>query len=281
MSSSQWARKFSRFGRDGYQLARAVIQTRSVKPVLLEHARQSNSVAHSLLHVDKQVGLVKYYGLSGYVKQRLQSTMTTTGGAVDSTSTSTPTPNAGAAKVAFMVTASMKQELTERLGYEAGQIKQLTPLHASLILNNDIAPEDREARLPIAEEEYEVQRRLQEIEQQERMQLLEEEEEKLQLQQEQQPLAGSGSGFIPSPDFVFSGGYASINLLEHPSNDGFGDVWFEVTETEDGETSRVGLYYDEEEATIGMQARQYIADRKGRELTFAMHPVSRESLFLK
>jgi hypothetical protein len=150
-------------------------------------------------------------------------------------------------------------------------------------LNNDIAPEDREARLPIAEEEYEVQRRLQEIEQQERMQLLEEEEEKLQLQQEQQPLAGSGSGsgFIPSPDFVFSGGYASKNLLEHPSNDGFGDVWFEVTETEDGETSRGGLYYDEGEAIIGLQARQYIADRKEQELTFAMHPVSRESLFLK
>jgi hypothetical protein len=270
--SSQWAKQFSRVGRDGYQLARAVVQTRSVKPVLLEHARQSNSVAHSLLRVDKQVGLVKYYGLSGYLKHRLQSTSSAAAAAAVAVESA---PNGGA-KVAFMVTGSMKQELTERLGYEAEQIRQLTPLHASLILSNDIAPEDREARLPIAEEEYEVQRRLEELEQQERLKLPEQQEQ-LQLQQQQQerPLPASFS----SPDFVFSGGYASTNLLEHPSNDGFGDIWFEVTETKDGETSRVGLYYDEEEANIGLQARQYIADRKKQELTFAMHPVSRESLF--
>jgi hypothetical protein len=278
---SRWARQFSRVGRDGYQLARAVVQNRSsfdIKPVLLEHARQANTVASSLLQVDKQVGLVKYYGLSGYLKQRLQSTAVAPTSTDTTTIATTDTAQSSGAKVAFMVTVSMKQELNEGLGYDADQIKQMTPLQASLILNHSIPPEAMEERLPVAEQEYEAQRQ-KEAEEQERMRIQKEQEERLQSKMKETIAAQESlsSEFSSTTSyFVHTGSYASSNLLEEPSGASWwGDVWFEVTETiEDGETTRVGLYLDEEEAKLGMQTRQEIADRKGIPTTFELHQLS-------
>ena len=181
---SQWAKHASRFGRDGYQLARAIVQNRSsdIKPVLLDHARNANTLANSWLQVEKQVGLVRYYGFSEYIKQRLQSTTTsgavTTSGAEESTtiaSNSISSTRSGA-KVAFMVTASMKQELKERLEYDADQIKSMTPLEASLILNHSIVPADKDERLPVLTEEYEIQQQKQAEEEMLRVQIEQEEE---------------------------------------------------------------------------------------------------------
>jgi hypothetical protein len=77
MMSSSWAKRLTKVGRDGYNLARVVVQNRgaNVRPLLLEQAfREANTVATGLLKVDKEVGLVKYHGLLGYLQQRLQST---------------------------------------------------------------------------------------------------------------------------------------------------------------------------------------------------------------
>jgi hypothetical protein len=281
-------------GRDGYHLARAVVQNRTVKSTLLEHARQSNSVAHSLLRVDQQVGLVKYYGLSGYLKQRMQSTTavavatsTDDGSSASAPTTTTITSTATNGKVAFMVTASMKQELKERLGYDMDQIKTMTPTQASLILSQSIAPDAMEERLPVAEQEYEAQRKQEyeaqhkkqqeeEVQEQENLRLSTKQEEERMMVDPQHPFAEMAT---TTTWFANTGGYASRNLLNDPEDDGgFGDVWFEVTETKDGETSRVGLYLDEREGQIGMETRQEIASRKVQNLQYSMHRILRENL---
>lgn len=314
MSLSQWTKQFSRVGRDGYHLARAIIQdttTRravSFKPVLLEHARQANAVANSLLQVDKHVGLVRYYGILGYVKQRLQpalrtedfNRLSTQSFATSSTTTST-------ARVAFMITASMKEELTDKLGYELDQVKQLTPLQASLVLHHRITAESFEEQLPLAEKEHqehlardERQRKL-EIKEQEKiheeLEMKKQEQLKLQAiekqQQQEQPQqqlssGGSGSSSGRQPLRTVSGGsafaYHSTNLLLSPTSDPeneFGSSWYEVIETnhETDVISRVGLYQDEREAILGMETRQDIADHKGRPLEFEMKSVEKSDVF--
>lgn len=282
---SPWAKQFSRVGRESYQLARAVVQNRSFKSVLLDHARQSNTVANSLLQVDKQVGLVKYYGLSGYLKQRLQSTSvipTTSTDITANTIASSDTSSSSSARVAFMVTARMKQELNGRLGYDADQIRKMTPLQASLILNESIKPEHMEERLPVAEEEYEAQRQ-KEAEEQVRMRIQkEEEEERNQPESIPETIDSQHQSFdsdaFSKPDYVNTNGYASVNLLDEGTESGWGDVWYEVVELKDGESNRVGLYMNEDEAKLGMKTRQDIADHKGIESVFELHQLSKENL---
>jgi hypothetical protein len=285
---SHWAKNFTRVGRDGYNLARAVVQHRgsNVKPILLDHARNSNSIATSLLHVDKEVGLVKYYGLSGYLKQRLQSTSALVASDDYSSSSEASSPAAtssggSTAKIAFMVTASMKQDLSERLGYDADQIKAMTPLQASLILNESIKPEEMDTKLPIAEQEYEAQRQK------------DEDEARLRADQEQQSsdyqnkvsvdyqqAASTGS----STQFFGQGGYMSRNELEDIRGSNIGaffsaSEWFEVTEINSkGESSRVGLYQDKEEAELGLQTRQDIAAAKNTSIKFELHRINWKEL---
>lgn len=286
---SHWAKNFTRVGRDGFNLARAVAQQRgnNVKPILLDHARQSNSVATSLLHVDKEVGLVKYYGLSGYLKKRLQSTSALTANddsAVSASSNGNGTGNT--AKIAFMVTASMKQDLSEKLGYDADQIKSMTPLQASLILNESIKVEEMETKLPIAEQEYELQRQKEEDE----ARLLAEQEQQSMISVDHQPAASTGG--IPSTNglssstqiFGLGEGYMSRNEYDPHRKTKIGaffsaSEWFEVTEINaKGETSRVGLYQDEEEAELGLKTRQYIAEAKNTDLKFGMNRIKWQDL---
>jgi len=276
---SKWAQNFTRLGRDGYNLARAVVQHRgtNVKPLLLEHARQSNSVAHSLLSADKEVNLMRYHGFPGYFKQRFQTTsaLTTSDGESSTTTSSNATKPQSGAKVAFMVTASMKQELSERLGYDTDQIKSMTPLQASLILNESISPADMESKLPAAEQAYEEQRRKEE----EEARIKAEKEQQEIDMVKQQPIAGdSGSTQL------FGGGYMSNNELDEVQNSSIGaffsaSEWFEVRETTpDGKTSRVGLYQDKEEAELGLKTRRDIAEAKQTNLKFDLHRIDWKEL---
>jgi hypothetical protein len=284
---SHWAKNFTRLGRDGYNLARVVVQHRgsNMKPILLDHARQSNSIATSLLHVDKEVGLVKYYGLSGYVKQRLQSTSaltTSEGDASESASSPSVTSRSSTAKIAFMVTASMKQDLSERLGYDAEQIKAMTPLQASLILNNSIKPEEMDTKLPIAEQEYDMQRQKEE----EEARLGAEQEQQHAVSVDYQPAESTGTVKIADSQTQFfgKGGYRSRNELEETRSSNIGaffsaSEWFEVTEINaKGESSRVGLYQIKEEAELGLQTRQGIAAAKHTNLKFEVHRIDWKDL---
>lgn len=275
---SHWAQKVTRVGRDGYNLVRAVIQHREkhFKPLLLEHARNSNSVATSLLQVDKEVGLVKYHGLSGYIKQRFQSTSAVT--VADSSEENSLTANssgtAKTARIAFMVTATMKAELMDRLGYDVDQIKSMTPLQASLILNQSIQPEELETKLPLAEQEYEAQRQREEQE----MRLL-------QAEQEVQQVISSvnyKSDEMTGKTQYFGGGYMSRNELNENRKIGSffsASEWFEVIEiNKNGEESRVGLYQDKEEAELGLKTRRDIAEAKKTNITFDIHRIDWKDL---
>lgn len=172
--------------RESWQLVKGVAkqlaETRTLqfRQVLLTQARQPqnpNYTAARILQWDKEIGLIQYYGVTGYMREKKwlslsswQSSLTSS--LSSSSSSSSPskddstTPNAhtntkeekdthpneatpNVAQVAFMVTSSMRTELTERLGYEAADIRKLTPVQASLILQNDlhVQLQDRTERL--------------------------------------------------------------------------------------------------------------------------------------
>ena len=329
---SRWVNSIKTYGRDSLSLVSAVWnharngssggnnkRMTALKPVLLDQAKQSNRVANSILQIDKQVGLVRYYGVSEFLKRHFQQRQASLSfsslpgggggssgdgireeGTLSSISDSSPTPNK--ATIAFMVTASMKEELKTRLGYEMDEIKSMTPLQASLILSYGVEPNQREEQLPILEQEYNVQR---EQEQQEHLEKIAKEEEKWE---EKSSLASSSSNSTPSSDYDAaaaaatttsssteptsevsatpslltsnSPGSKSRNVRGDENYDGFGDIWFEVTETNNntGESTRVGLYLCEDEALLGKEVRQDIADRKNIDSTFESHRITKEEL---
>ena len=62
------------------------------------------------------------------------------------------------AKIPFMITARMRQELIE-LGYEPSQIATLLPLHAMLLLDHQVTPATMELDLPQLLQAHEAQQR--------------------------------------------------------------------------------------------------------------------------
>jgi len=328
---SHWAKQFSRVGRDGLQLARAIFRDSttkravSFKPSLLDQARQSNSVAYSLLRMDRQIGVVRYYGIMGYFRQQWQARFTSSlppsttsednndGNVPVSSPTSTASGAANTAseptkaRIAFMITASMKSELIEKLGYDMDQhIKKMTPLQASLILHHRITAEEMEEELPSAEEEYQKQleddavRQQKEAEAQETLRAQQlaamkkaEALEKAQGEaasgeisadaKNQQDTPSASPPLYETMDGTPDGFQPSDSLLSSSASDsqsGFGNSWFEVIETnpETGDTSRVGLYLDENEATLGFQTRQEIAERNETGLTFELRPIDKSDI---
>ena len=281
-------------GRDGIQLARAlasgVIRQRTPpRPILLEHARQSNQAAVSLLNLDKEFNLMKYHGISQYLRQRFQASRTLTdaasaaSGTTQTSSIDQAASGGGGAKVAFMITATMKQQLSESLGYDEAQIKKLTPTEASLILHHKVSPEQKDDKLPtLLQQHEEEQERIRLQTEKEELNRAKIEEEKIKQQQAQQQEESNQFGQEQRIEQVevSSGGFMSKNLLEldHKNTSGFADNWFEVTETKEGVTSRVGLYLDEEEAQMGCDTRQLIADRKGSPLKFEVHRITSDDL---
>lgn len=103
---------------------------------------------------------------------------TTVGAAMPDDDGSSYSAGGGGAKVAFMITSSMKQELKDKLGYDADQIKQMTPQQASIVLYHAVSPDTFDGRLPILEEEFAME--------QEEKQRQQEQDRALKLQQEQE-----------------------------------------------------------------------------------------------
>mmetsp|Transcript_26842 Transcript_26842/g.65234 ORF Transcript_26842/g.65234 Transcript_26842/m.65234 type:complete len:338 (+) Transcript_26842:108-1121(+) len=333
---SRWAKQVTRVGRDGFQLARAIFKDSttkravSFKPVLLDQARRSNLVANSLLQVDRQIGLVRYYGFMGYFQQQFQARFSSSlppsttsedssSATTETTADSTSPPNK--ARIAFMITGSMKQELSEQLGYDLDEdIKKMTPLQASLILHYRIPVDEMEEKLPLVEERYEKKLEEDALKQQQQaeemgkqraaqMEMKKAEAARQEAQGEasaaveasadaanvqQETPAAQAPSSAPSPLTIASFSAAadefqSSNMLLSSSSDnnnnfnGFGDSWFEVIETNPatGESSRVGLYQEEEEAILGLKTRQEIAERRETDLTFELKPIEKSNIFSK
>ena len=274
MSLQLWTEKVITMGRDSFRLIQALAKAgkNQRRDVVLNQARRSNSAAMSLLQVDKVWGLVRYLGPAEYIRQRWQHTLPD---AARKHVTQTPTNTPMQAKIVFMITSEMKSELTNRLGYETNHIKQLTPLQASLILHHDIEPKDLEEKLPSLEQQHAEEER----KRQEEEQLRRREQEEQQHATAQQYALSQPAG-DPRTRGLSLGNYMSSNLLatNNSQTSGFADNWFEVIESKNGESSRVGLYLDEEEAHIGCETRQMIADRKGAGLHFHVNRISGGSI---
>jgi hypothetical protein len=154
---------------------------------LLQYANEhNNQVAKSMLRVDREIGLVRYYGMTRYlyekkilpVTPRLPSILAnaasssspsspsppTSTGAVDGAAatppaTTTPTSPTAAtgAKIPFMITKSMRADL-EELSYALETIKSMTPIQASLVLRHSLPPERYETEIDALMKEEDLAR---------------------------------------------------------------------------------------------------------------------------
>ena len=149
----------------------SIIQTRQILQQTVNGASgtsatsniTSNSLAMTLLKVDKEIVYMKYEGLSQYFTKRFQdstmkrkmfnplptadtcstgatttSTASTSSSTNRSTSTSTSTSNQRKARIAFMITKQQKQILAQRFHYTPTMIKTLKPTEALLIIENGL-----------------------------------------------------------------------------------------------------------------------------------------------
>jgi hypothetical protein len=192
-------------------------QPRNLRQVWIDQARESNQTATKILLADKEIGLLQYYGVTGYIREKKWlsfpsfSSLTSSSSPLESSS-SPSLPNGDkkpskVAKVAFMVTSSMRAELTDRLGYDADQLRKLTPLQATLILEHDVTSADQFERLPslvqahqdAVETEANRQRAEQEREQEAKSRVLANQQQQRDQQQEEQPVETSVKEDAPVP----------------------------------------------------------------------------------
>mmetsp|Transcript_15325 Transcript_15325/g.31349 ORF Transcript_15325/g.31349 Transcript_15325/m.31349 type:complete len:493 (+) Transcript_15325:183-1661(+) len=218
---SRWTQRISLFGRDGLALTRAmylavpkataasnatvlpISAPERIKAVLLEQSRQpsNNSVAISFLTIGKEIGLVKYWGLSEYLRQKQDlfpfaslfavkakppdgptSITTATNENTDSTAATNKTKSANSggsvsrAKVAFMITSSMKHNLINTLGYEPIVVKGMTPQQASLVLHHRVLPESYGESISELEEKFLEEQQQEQMQMQTQIHVLQEKE---------------------------------------------------------------------------------------------------------
>ena len=144
--------------------------------LLLKHA-ENNAAAVKLLQWEREVNLLRYYGPRGYWKEkklvvssvmsrwlptktRLAWFSTRTAAGDDSANSEsnavTKATSPRVAKVPFMITARMRQDLL-LLGYEVSQIASQTPVHAMLILEHKVTPDQVDQTLPELVKSYEAE----------------------------------------------------------------------------------------------------------------------------
>jgi hypothetical protein len=269
LSRALWAARNMKSSSGG-----AVSMMTTLKPVLLDQARQSNRVATSLLQIEKGYGLLKYLGIRGCIRQciRVLSSNRSVTDASNNSSAAVPSDVSKdtvpkSTMIAFMITSSMKHRMQETLGYSVDQIKKMTPLQASLVLNHHVSPDQYDDQLPLLEKEYEQE--------QEEWQNQEKERSKVEYEFQGRPLEQEipmmdvppSHNELPLHDTVRDSSSTSLSPAQLASvigaENGFDDTWFEVVEVQpDGETVRQGLYPNVAEAALGREAREMIRDRQ-------------------
>ena len=334
---SRLTQSISRAGRDGMALSRAVygailpvkrshpttlVATTSaslgerIKSVLLEQARREpvpNTLAISVLKIDKEIGLVRYWGLAEYLKQNqptfsiasLSSKLSNQksnssnlngsgsggiandGAGASAGAAMSASSSASTARIAFMITSSMKRDLVDGMGYESSVVKGMTPQQASLVLHHRLAPESYEQEISKLETALE-----EEQQQQQQEQVLE------VSSGESEPSISSKASSIPdsigesdgcsdsssslvteskseSPLLLSSSSSVESSSLSTPmtpsleQTESGTDLWYEVVEVHEEGTKtneiRHGLYKDHEEAVLGLETRQGIHSKREQE----------------
>jgi hypothetical protein len=241
---------------------------------LIHQAKQANSVATNMLLVEKEVGLLRYHGITGYFREKralmptwLVGDRNATGmeaedgsrashSASSSSSTSTTTLST-TARISFMITSSQRAELI-KLEYTEQEIKRLKPLEASLILDHQLHPREAPERLPVLVQEYEeelVKAKIAALEQHKR-----EEQERLQREQEA-ALEASQSDEVQEGQREQRNGTPSIRDEDLAVSETTRE-WFAVVETKpNGESTIVGLYTIHDEARICLETKEHIATK--------------------
>lgn len=277
-------------GTDSFHLLAAMWRKQngqSARDVLVNSARINNGVATSLLAVDKEVGLYRYYGMLGYLREKRigasnpitkrllyagSTSISTTGGDSDPDGPEKKDNKNQVAKVAFMITSSQRTELSERLGYEPEDIKKLKPVEASLILQNNVCPDDVDAKLGGL-----VQEHNDELVRQHREAKHEAKQEAEQLQAKQLTNENEAAEVeVPTDEKqadpllleeVKLAALEKAEDFEEGTSMGSAKMWYEVVETRvsDGSAIPVALYQDEEEAKMCLELKEGFADRRAKE----------------
>lgn len=242
-----------------------------MRSVLISQARElNNPVALSALKLDREVGLVRYHGITGYLKEKdftarrlLYGRGTTSAeGEEDSAAASPPKT----ARVAFMITSTQKAELKERLGYEEAHIKKLTPLEATLILEHDVETHDVATveRLVLEHNASLLQQQRQHQEHVEQQQLREQhlnDVEETKVEESTETLLLDTSHPRMPSEYIYT------KESETASSSSTDIVWYEVVETDasDGLSSVVALYSSQEEANVCLDIKREFAARRAKE----------------
>ena len=253
---------------DGIHLLSAMLKRehgQAARDVLVANARLRNSVATSFLKIDKEIGLVQYWGFVGYLREKQigASWHPTAKRLLYGSSASNGGKNGGdndpdepktkdkkqVARVAFMITSTQRAELSERLGYDADHIKQLNPVEASLILRHNVSPEDVNDRLAGLVQDYNEQQA--QLHQEAKWEAERVARQRLETVEQEV----EGNQVFLEEEFSATESAATAKL------------WYEVVETRvaDGSAIPVALYKDEDEAKLCLELKEGFADRRARE----------------
>lgn len=224
-----------------------------------------NQVAVRILLLEKEWGLFKYHGASGYLQRKWASGSTLPNNEPDHEQKNDKKED-DTAQIAFMITSRMKQQLQEALGYSETLIKSMTPLQASLVLKYQILPYEYNGKLPQLEEDYHIQQ------EQKRQAEQEKRTRHSQLEQEGNQSAAVNESFSTStessnspqvPLETSSPSTASMLFNDNLPTGRTRIKWYEVIQTQpNGEETKLGLYRTPEEAQEGVDALKYIAEKR-------------------
>lgn len=258
------------------ELARSPLASREI---LLRQAHQANAVATSFLRMEREINLVRYHGIVGYLREKsvlrnhdwlqslpFQSSQTTPHTThdqnIENNTSATMRYSSTKARVAFMITAAQRALLVNDLGYSQEQIKQLKPLEASLILEHSIVPSVLESRLPPLVEDYHTS-----LENQRQMATMAPPVSVVSHEpQLSSPKQQSGEGDITTsslPEMPSTPeGRASDTTFEANTR-----LWHQVVAiTPDGVES-VGMYPNESEARLCQETKEHLAAKHSPHLS--------------
>ncbi|GAX26160.1 hypothetical protein FisN_18Hh276 [Fistulifera solaris] len=283
--------KVSQTSRESWQLTRAcwksspALSSDRLKAILLEQAQSNNRVAVRLLLLEKEWVLLKYHGASKYLQQKWSSRRALPN-ATDSNQQLNVEQRSDnnnkevvteTAQIAFMITSRMKQQLREELGYNETLLKAMTPLQASLVLQNQIIADDYNDKLPQLEDYHKQQELKRKEEEELRARIEQHKAEENELARVNESSRSSSTESFPSKQVSSQTPFLQNASLSSVSQSTGGNkiTWYEVIQIRpDGEEQNMGLYKSSEEAQEGIDALQYIAQRRKekKDVTFSIRP---------
>lgn len=253
-----------RAGTESWHLAKLTVQNPgNFQQLLVNEARQSNNrTAALLLQTQREVGLVRYYGVSKYLEQKWIDNRTN-GNAQAPRGEKLASSSRQKAKVSFMITTPMKEHLKE-MGYTADAIKKLTPLQANIILEQKVSPDNMNELLPTLEAEHQTKM----AEQAKRIKEQEKEEgEKTNLpdsiESSSQTLVGDNARPNEATHKALPSSFLSTNVLDETEKEE--RIWFQVIDSTSEEV--LGLFSNEKEANERVGIQREIDKSGERKLT--------------